>query len=137
MPGVLKVFTADDFAAAGGIPCGWQVTDRVGQPMKEPKHPVLAEGKVRHVGDPVAAVVAETLAQARDAAEAIELEIEELPAVVDMRAALAERLAEGPRRDHLATSASTGASSRTTATRSTPRSRPRRTSPRSSSSTTA
>ena len=88
MPGVLKVFTAADFAAAGGIPCGWQVTDRAGQPMLEPKHPMLAEGKVRHVGDPVAAVVAETLAQARDAAEAIELEIEELPAVVDMRAAL-------------------------------------------------
>jgi carbon-monoxide dehydrogenase large subunit len=90
MPGVLKVFTAADFAAVGGVPCGWLVTDRFGQPMKEPKHPVLAEGKVRHVGDPVAAVVAETLAEARDAAEAIELEIEELPAVVDMRAALAE-----------------------------------------------
>ncbi len=88
MPGVLKVFTAADFAAVGGVPCGWLVTDRFGQPMKEPKHPVLAEGKVRHVGDPVAAVVAETLAQARDAAEAIELDIEELPAVVDMRAAL-------------------------------------------------
>ncbi|MBP7241374.1 xanthine dehydrogenase family protein molybdopterin-binding subunit [Amaricoccus sp.] len=88
MPGVLKVFTAADFAAVGGVPCGWLVTDRFGQPMKEPKHPVLAEGKVRHVGDPVAAVVAETLAQARDAAEAIELDIEELPAVVDMRLAL-------------------------------------------------
>jgi carbon-monoxide dehydrogenase large subunit len=88
MPGVLKVFTAEDFAAVGGVPCGWQVTDRFGKPMLEPKHPVLAEGKVRHVGDPVAAVVAETLAQARDAAEAIELEIEALPAVVDMRAAL-------------------------------------------------
>ena len=90
MPGVLKIFTAADFAAVGGVPCGWLVTDRFGQPMQEPKHPVLAENKVRHVGDPVAAVVAETLAQARDAAEAIELDIEELPAVVDMRAALAE-----------------------------------------------
>ncbi|HRO12553.1 xanthine dehydrogenase family protein molybdopterin-binding subunit [Amaricoccus sp.] len=89
MPGVLRVFTAADFAAVGGIPCGWQVTDRFGQPMQEPKHPVLADGKVRHVGDPIAAVVAETLAQARDAAEAIELDIEDLPAVVDMRAALA------------------------------------------------
>jgi carbon-monoxide dehydrogenase large subunit len=49
---------------------------------------VLAQGKVRHVGDPIAAVVAETRAQARDAAEAIELDIEELPAVVDMKAAL-------------------------------------------------
>ena len=56
--------------------------------MQEPGHPVLAQGKVRHVGDPVAAVVAETRDQARDAAEAIELDIEELPAVVDMKAAL-------------------------------------------------
>ena len=90
MPGVLRIFTAEDFAEVGGVPCGWEVTDRFGQPMQEPKHPVLAEGKVRHVGEPVAAVVAETEAQARDAAEAIELEIDELPAVVDMRQALAE-----------------------------------------------
>jgi carbon-monoxide dehydrogenase large subunit len=88
MPGVLKVFTSEDFASAGGIPCGWQIHDRAGDPMKEPKHPILAEGKVRHVGDPYAAVVAETLAQARDAAEAVVVDIEELPAVVDMRAAL-------------------------------------------------
>jgi carbon-monoxide dehydrogenase large subunit len=88
MPGVLRVFTAADLAGVGGIPCGWQVTDRFGKPMAEPKHPVLAEGKVRHVGDPIAAVVAETAAQSRDAVEAIEFDIEELPAVVDMRAAL-------------------------------------------------
>jgi carbon-monoxide dehydrogenase large subunit len=88
MPGVVRIFTAEDFAEKGGIPCGWQVTDRQGQPMKEPKHPILAEGKVRYVGDPIAAVVAETLAQARDAAEAIEVDIEALPAVVDMKAAL-------------------------------------------------
>ena len=88
MPGVLKVFTAEDFAAVGGIPCGWQVTDRHGEAMQEPKHPVLAEGKVRYVGEMVAAVVAETYEQARDAAEAIELDISELPAVVDMKAAL-------------------------------------------------
>ncbi len=88
--GVLKVFTAADFAEVGGIPCGWQVTDRHGQPMQEPKHPVLAEGKVRHVGDPYAVVVAETLEQARDAAELIEADIEELPAVIDMKAAVAD-----------------------------------------------
>ncbi len=88
MPGVLKVFTAADFAEVGGIPCGWQVTDRFGEPMQEPKHPVLAEGFVRHVGEPIAAVVADTLQQARDAAEAIEVDIEALPAVVDMAAAL-------------------------------------------------
>ena len=89
MPGVLAVFTGKDFEGVGGLPCGWLITDRNGEPMKEPAHPVLAQGKVRHVGDPIAAVVAETLEQARDAAEAIEVEIEELAAVVDMGAALA------------------------------------------------
>ncbi|MCC5968887.1 MAG: xanthine dehydrogenase family protein molybdopterin-binding subunit [Pararhodobacter sp.] len=88
MPGVIRIFTAEDFGHAGGLPCGWLVTDRFGEPMQEPKHPILAEGKVRHVGDPICGIVAETLEQARDAAEAIELDIEELPAVVDMRKAL-------------------------------------------------
>ncbi|MEI4487259.1 xanthine dehydrogenase family protein molybdopterin-binding subunit [Frigidibacter sp. MR17.14] len=89
MPGVLKVFTAKDFEGVGGIPTGWLVTDRQGQPMKEPKHPILAEGKVRHVGDPIACVVAESLSEARDAAESIVVDIAELPAVIDMKAALA------------------------------------------------
>ncbi len=88
MPGVIKVFTGADFAEVGGIPCGWQVTDRHGEPMQEPPHPVLAQGKVRHVGDPIAAVVAETRDQARDAAEAIEVDITDLPAVMDMKEAL-------------------------------------------------
>ena len=79
MPGVLRIFTAADFEGVGGIPCGWQVTDRHGNPMQEPKHPVLAEGKVRYVGEMIAGVVAETPAQARDAAEAIVFDIEELP----------------------------------------------------------
>ena len=87
-PGVIRVFTAKDFEGVGGVPCGWQVTDKNGQPMKEPKHPILAEGKVRHVGDPIAVVVAETLEQARDAAELIDLDITELPAVIDMASAL-------------------------------------------------
>ncbi|ATI43102.1 carbon monoxide dehydrogenase [Pacificitalea manganoxidans] len=88
MPGVVRVFTGKDFEGVGGIPCGWQITDRFGEVMQEPAHPVLAQGKVRHVGDPIAVVVAESLAQARDAAEAIGVEIEELPAVIDMKAAL-------------------------------------------------
>lgn len=88
MPGVVRIFTGSDFEAVGGIPCGWQITDRQGQPMQEPKHPVLAHGKVRHVGEPIAAVVADTLEQARDAAEAIEVEIADLPAVVDMKSAV-------------------------------------------------
>ncbi|MBL3608094.1 xanthine dehydrogenase family protein molybdopterin-binding subunit [Rhodovulum sulfidophilum] len=88
MPGVLRVFTGTDFEGVGGLPCGWLITDRFGQPMQEPGHPVLARDKVRHVGDPIAVVVAETAEQARDAAEAVEVEIDELPAVLDMRAAL-------------------------------------------------
>ena len=90
MDGVIKVFTAADFEGVGGIPCGWQVTDRHGQPMQEPKHPILAEGKVRHVGDPICVIVAETAALARDASDALDIDIRELPAVVDMKAALAD-----------------------------------------------
>jgi carbon-monoxide dehydrogenase large subunit len=88
MPGVERIFTATDFEGVGGVPCGWQVTDRFGEAMQEPKHPVLAEGKVRHVGDPIAVVVADSLAEARDAAEAVIIDIEELPAVLDMKDAL-------------------------------------------------
>ena len=90
MPGVVRIFTGADFEGIGGLPCGWQVTDRHGEVMKEPAHPVLAQGKVRHVGDPIAAVIAESLEQARDAGEALNIDIEELPAVVDMKAALGE-----------------------------------------------
>ncbi|MEM9784321.1 MAG: molybdopterin cofactor-binding domain-containing protein, partial [Pseudomonadota bacterium] len=86
-PGVIGVYTAEDLAAVGGVPCGWQVTDKHGQPMKEPKHPILAEGKVRHVGDPIVAILAESLEQALDAAECIEMDLEELPAVIDMTSA--------------------------------------------------
>ncbi|PUB16329.1 xanthine dehydrogenase family protein molybdopterin-binding subunit [Yoonia sediminilitoris] len=89
MPGVLKVFTGADFEAVGGLPCGWQVTDRHGEPMQEPKHPIIAHGKIRHVGEIVAAVVAESLTQARDAGEAIEMDLSELPAVIDMKNAVA------------------------------------------------
>src|SRR5688572_15224573 len=70
-PGVIGIYTGADLANAkvGGLPCGWLITDVNGQPMKEPPHPCLAQGKVRHVGDQVAVVVAATLDQARDAAE--------------------------------------------------------------------
>ncbi len=89
MPGVVAVFTGDDFTEVGGNPAGWAINSRDGEPMKEPKRPVLAHGKVRHVGDAYAAVVAETLEQALDAVEAIEADIEELDAVIDMADALA------------------------------------------------
>ena len=88
MDGVVKIFTGADFEAVGSVPCGWQVTDKHGEVMQEPRHPVLAHGKVRHVGEPIAAVVAESLEQARDAAEAIVLDITHLPAVVDMKEAV-------------------------------------------------
>ena len=82
-PGVLAVYTGDDTAKLGGLPCGWLITDVNGQPMKEPPYPVLAQGKVRFAGERVAVVIAETLAQARDAAEMVEVDYEPLPAVVD------------------------------------------------------
>ena len=89
MPGVLALFTGEDFAEVGGNPAGWAINSRDGEPMKEPKRPVLAHGKVRHVGDAYAAVIAETLEQAMDAVEAIEADIEELDAVIDMASAVA------------------------------------------------
>ncbi len=88
MPGVVRVLTSKDFEAFGGLPCGWLVNNQNGDPMVEPKHPILAEGKVRHVGDPVAVVIANTKAQARDAADAVVVDYSELPAVVNMRQAL-------------------------------------------------
>ena len=62
-PGVVAIFTGEDLAGAkvGGLPCGWLITDVNGQPMKEPPHPCLAQGKVRYVGDHVAVVIADTL----------------------------------------------------------------------------
>ena len=82
-PGVLGVFTGKDVASVGGLPCGWLITSIDGTPMKEPRHPIIAENKVLHVGDQVALVVAETLAQAKAAAALIEVDYEILPAVVD------------------------------------------------------
>src|SRR5690606_10549917 len=91
-PGVLAVYTGEDVAAAklGGLPCGWLITDVNGQPMTDPPYPVLAQGKVRFAGERVAMVVAETQAQARDAAELVEVDYEPLPAVVDGEKALAK-----------------------------------------------
>ena len=80
-PGVVAVYTSADLAAIGGLPCGWQIHSKDGTPMAEPKHPVLAEGKVRHVGDPIAVVIAETKQQARNAAELIEIDFEDLPSI--------------------------------------------------------
>ena len=80
-PGVVAIFTGTDLQT-GGLPCGWLVNSKDGSPMVEPPRPLLAQGKVRHVGDPVAVVVAETREQAKDAAELIQVRYKELPAVV-------------------------------------------------------
>jgi len=87
-PGVLGIFTGEHFKAVGGLPCGWLINSLDGAPMKEPKHPVLADGKVRCVGDRVAMVVAETVDQARAAAEMIEVDYDELPPIVDPATAI-------------------------------------------------
>ena len=89
MPGVLAIMTGADFAGMGGNPAGWYINSRDGATMKEPKRPVLAHGKVRHVGDAYAVVVAETLEQAKDAAAAIDADFTELPAIVNMADAVA------------------------------------------------
>ena len=81
MPGVIAIYTARDLAAYGPHKCALDFKQRDGSPMKKPVRKSLASDKVRFVGDPVACVVAETAAQARDAAEAVELDIEPLPAV--------------------------------------------------------
>ena len=89
-PGVAAVFTGRDMTAAGvgGLPCGWQVHSKDGSPMAEPAHPPLAADHVRHVGDPVAVVIAETIEQAREAADQIQVDYVEEPAVVDPGEAL-------------------------------------------------
>src|SRR4051812_358576 len=83
-PGVLAVITAADWKNAGldELPSHSGLKRRDGSPHFKPPYPVLAEDRVRWVGDPVAFVVAETTAQAQDAAELIEVDYEPLPAVV-------------------------------------------------------
>src|SRR4051812_14702082 len=81
MPGVLAVYTAADLAAYGPHKCALDFKMRDGSPMKRPVRKSLASGKVRYVGDPVACVVAKTAVQAKDAAEAVEVDIDPLPAV--------------------------------------------------------
>ena len=85
--GVVAVFTGDDLEGVGGVPCGFAPD---GGPMNEPPRPVLAQGKVRFVGDMVAVVIARTLEQAKDAAERVAVDYDELPAVISMQDALAE-----------------------------------------------
>ena len=91
-PGVVAVFTGADMAAdtVGSLPCGWQIHSRDGSPMVEPPHPPLVPDQVRHVGDQVAVIVAESLYQAKDAAELLEIDYTELPVVTATPRAVAE-----------------------------------------------
>ena len=87
MPGVELVLTIDDLAEYGTLPCGAPSKNRDGSPMTTPPYPLLAREVTHHVGDAIAFVVAETLLQARDAAEAIPIEWEARPAVVGIAGA--------------------------------------------------
>ena len=88
-PGVIDIITGADLVDAkiGGLPCGWLIHSKDGAPMKEPAHPVIAHDKVRHVGDQVALIVAESIAEAKDAAELVEIDYEELTPVIDITTA--------------------------------------------------
>ena len=89
-PGVVSILTGEDVAAdgLGGPICGWAPTNRDGSAPNEPPHPILAVGRVRYVGDHVAAIFAETLDQAISAAEKISVDYDTLPAIIDVKAAL-------------------------------------------------
>jgi carbon-monoxide dehydrogenase large subunit len=84
-PGVVAIFTGDDIAQdkVGGLICGWMIHSKDGSPMKAGAHPALAQGKVRYVGDHVAVIIADTYAQAKDAAEKITVDYGVLPAAFD------------------------------------------------------
>lgn len=91
MPGVVAILTGEDVAAAGlkslGVALPFKRPD--GSDLAAPPRPILAHGLVRFVGEPVAAIIAESAAAARDAAEAIAVDYEELPAVTNLRDAIA------------------------------------------------
>jgi carbon-monoxide dehydrogenase large subunit len=90
--GVVAVLTGSDMAddGVGGLPCGWGISSKDGSPMVEPAHPPLALDVVRYVGDQVAVVIARSRASARDAAELLDVDFEELPAAADLESACAD-----------------------------------------------
>jgi len=88
MDGVAAVYTGADIPEAiAGVPCGWQVDFKDGETMKEPPHPLLVRKKVRHVGDGVAVVIADSRAIAKDASELINVDYDIHDAVTDPKAA--------------------------------------------------
>ena len=89
MPGVVAVLTGKQVAEdeLGGLPCGWMIHSKDGSEMKQPLHPVMAATKVNYAGEPVALVVADSFDEAKNAAEYVSVDYEELPAVVSTAAA--------------------------------------------------
>ncbi len=92
MPGVVAVYTGADIAESGlgGLICGWTITGKSGEPHKAPAHPLLALDTVRHVGDTVAVVIADSYLQAKGAAEQIVVDYQALAAVTSVVDALAK-----------------------------------------------
>src|SRR5688500_17874138 len=92
MPGVVAVLTGEELAAdkIGNLICGWMIKSKNGAPMKMGAYPPLARETVRYVGQPFAVVVAETRLQARDAVEAVDVQWQELPALIDLNEAIGE-----------------------------------------------
>ena len=90
MPGVVGVLTGQQIVddKVGNLICGWAITSKDGTPMKMGAWPAMAPEVVRFVGQAVAVVIAETKNQAKDAAEAVVINYEELPAVADIAAAI-------------------------------------------------
>ena len=89
MDGVTAVFTGADIPEdIAGVPCGWQVNFKNGDIMKEPPHPLLVRSKVRHVGDGVAIVIANSRAIAKDASELVDVDYDILDAVTDPKKAM-------------------------------------------------
>jgi len=90
MPGVVAVYTGADIAESGlgGLICGWTITGKNGEPHKAPAHPLLALDTVRHVGDTVGVVIADTYLQAKDAAENVAVDYKPMPAVTSVVDAL-------------------------------------------------
>ncbi len=83
-PGVLRVLTGADFAALPAMPCGWMIHSRDGEPMRVGERRVVAIDTVRHVGEAVAVVIAESREAARDAVDLVQVDYDELPAVIDV-----------------------------------------------------
>ena len=97
MPGVLAIYTGADLRAddIGNIPSGLPLKSRDGSPYIVPPRTGLAVDRVRHVGEPIAIVVAETAVQAQDAAEAVVADIDMLPVVTDSEEAVKEAKLRG------------------------------------------